>query len=149
MQIILNCCSQHRSDKSSLKKGWVRGCALNRVCSMTTVNTQSWGHPSFVSLRNYGRAASLACAMLENPLDRGGWWATAQGVAQNPARLKRLSTAQLAHSRNLTVSTSVRMGQSHVKPSFVNLRALTLHGRHTNWYLSKLRTCLVSWPGQL
>ena len=29
---------------------------------------------------------------LENPMDRGTWWATAHGVAKNQTRLKQLST---------------------------------------------------------
>ena len=31
---------------------------------------------------------------LENPMDRGAWWATVHGVAQSRTRLKQLSTAQ-------------------------------------------------------
>ena len=35
----------------------------------------------------------LQCPCLENPLDRGAWWAAVHGVAQSLTRLKRLSVA--------------------------------------------------------
>ena len=31
---------------------------------------------------------SLQCSCLENPRDRGTWWAAVYGVAQSPTRLK-------------------------------------------------------------
>ena len=31
--------------------------------------------------------------VLENPMDRGGWWAAVYGVAQSRTRLKRLSSS--------------------------------------------------------
>ena len=33
------------------------------------------------------------CYCLENPRDRGTWWAAVHGVAQSPTRLKRLSSS--------------------------------------------------------
>ena len=33
------------------------------------------------------------CSCLENPMDRGAWWAAVYGVAQSRTRLKRLSRA--------------------------------------------------------
>ena len=35
----------------------------------------------------------LRCSCLENPRDRGAWWAAAYGVAQSQTRLKRLSSS--------------------------------------------------------
>ena len=34
----------------------------------------------------------LQCSCLENPRDRGAWWAAIYGVAQSQTRLKRLSS---------------------------------------------------------
>ena len=34
----------------------------------------------------------LQCSCLENPRDRGAWWAVVYGVAQSRTRLKRLSS---------------------------------------------------------
>ena len=33
----------------------------------------------------------LQYSFVENPMDRGAWWAAVRGVAQSQARLKRLS----------------------------------------------------------
>ena len=38
----------------------------------------------------HGKPFQYSC--LENPMDRGTWWATAHGVAKNQTRLKQLST---------------------------------------------------------
>ena len=39
-----------------------------------------------------GRGNPLQYSCLENPLDKGAWWATVHGVADSRTRLKRLST---------------------------------------------------------
>ena len=36
----------------------------------------------------------LQCSCLENPIDRGAWWATVHRVAKSQTQLKQLSTAQ-------------------------------------------------------
>ena len=38
------------------------------------------------------RGNPLKYSCLENPMDRGAWWATVHGVTKSWARLKRLST---------------------------------------------------------
>ena len=43
-----------------------------------------------------GNSVQYSC--LENPMDRGAWWAMVHGVTQSQTRLKRLSTA-LASSK--------------------------------------------------
>ena len=37
-----------------------------------------------------GHDNPLQCSCLENPMDRGAWWATVHGFAKNQTRLKRL-----------------------------------------------------------
>ena len=37
----------------------------------------------------------LQCSCLENPRDRGAWWAAVYGVAQSWTRLKRLSNSSI------------------------------------------------------
>ena len=41
-----------------------------------------------------GNGNPLLCSCLENPRDRGAWWAAVYGVAQSRTRLRRLSKAQ-------------------------------------------------------
>ena len=40
-----------------------------------------------------GTGNPLQCSCLENPRDRGAWWAAVYGVAQSQTRLKRLSSS--------------------------------------------------------
>ena len=42
-----------------------------------------------------GDGNPLQCSCLENPRDRGAWWAAISRVAQNQTRLKRLSSSML------------------------------------------------------
>ena len=44
----------------------------------------------------------LQCSYLENPRDRGAWWAAVYGVAQSRTRLKRLSSSSSKDYRNWT-----------------------------------------------
>ena len=40
-----------------------------------------------------GHGNPLQCSCLENPRDRGAWWAAHYGVAQSQTRLKQLSSS--------------------------------------------------------
>ena len=45
-----------------------------------------------------GNGNPLQCSCLENPRDRGAWWAAVYEVAQSRTRLKRLSSSSaIAH----------------------------------------------------
>ena len=39
-----------------------------------------------------GHGTPLQSSCLENPMDRGAWWATVRGVAKSPTGLKRLDS---------------------------------------------------------
>ena len=43
-----------------------------------------------------GGGNPLQCSCLENPRDRGAWWAAVYGVAQSRTRLKGLSSSGIA-----------------------------------------------------
>ena len=43
----------------------------------------------------HGNPLQYSC--LENPMDRGAWWATVHRVAESQARLKQLSTYKSDH----------------------------------------------------
>ena len=51
-----------------------------------------------------GNGNPLQCSCLENPRDRGAWWAAISGVAQSWTQLKRLSSSS---------SSSSILGRSH------------------------------------
>ena len=40
-----------------------------------------------------GNGNPLQCSCLENPSDRGAWWAAVYGISQSRTRLKRLSSS--------------------------------------------------------
>ena len=46
-----------------------------------------------LSCTGEGNGNPLQCSCLENPRDRGAWWAAVSGVAQSRIRLKRLSSS--------------------------------------------------------
>ena len=48
-----------------------------------------------------GNGNPLQCSRLENPRDRGAWWAAVYGVAQSWTRLKRLSSSSSSRQRNI------------------------------------------------
>ena len=53
----------------------------------------------FSIVRRYFFRSPLQCSCLENPRDRGAWWAAVYGVTQSRTQLKRLSSSS---SSNLT-----------------------------------------------
>ena len=52
-----------------------------------------------------GHGNPLQCSCLENPVDRGAWWATVHRVAKSQTQLKRLRIH--AHPSYLNVALSV------------------------------------------
>ena len=62
-----------------------------------------------------GNGNPLQCSCLENPRDRGSWWAAVYGVVQSRTRLKRLSSS----SRQVYVQVGFP-GGSVVKNSSAN-----------------------------
>ena len=49
-----------------------------------------------LSCTGEGNGNPLQCSCLENPRDRGAWWAAVYGVAQSRTRLKRLSSSSIS-----------------------------------------------------
>ena len=69
------------------------------------VGCSPWGHQESdtteqlhfhfsLSCLGEGNGNPLQCSCLENPGNRGAWWASVYGVAQSRTRLKRLSSRQ-------------------------------------------------------
>ena len=48
---------------------------------------------SIISYFGEGNGTPLQCSCLENPRDRGAWWAAVYGVAQSWTQLKQLSSS--------------------------------------------------------
>ena len=70
-----------------------------------------------------GNGNPLQYSCLENPVDRGSWWAAVHGVAQNWTRLKRLSMHACMHWRRKWQPTPVVLpGESQGQRSLVGCR---------------------------
>ena len=54
-----------------------------------------------------GHGTPLQCSCLENPSDRGAWWAAVYGVAQSRTGLKRLSSSSSSVCRSTLPSQLV------------------------------------------
>ena len=71
-----------------------------------------WLHFHFsLSFIGEGNGNPLQCSCLENPRDRGAWWAAVYGVTQSQTRLKQLSSSSsrlvitfLPRSKRLLIS---------------------------------------------
>ena len=50
-----------------------------------------------------GNGNSLRCSCLENPRDRGAWWAAVSGVAQSQTQLKQLSSSSSSYSFKILI----------------------------------------------
>ena len=48
-----------------------------------------------------GNGNPLQCSCLENPVDRGAWWAAVHGVAQSRTRLKQLGITWYVSNKNV------------------------------------------------
>ena len=57
-------------------------------------------HFSLLCIRE-GNGNPLQCSCLENPRDRGAWWASIYGIAQSWTRLKRLSSSSSSIGRKI------------------------------------------------
>ena len=74
-----------------------------RPGGLQSMGSQRVGHDWATSLSLFcigeGNGNPLQCSCLENPRDRGAWWATVYGVAQSRTRLKWLSSSSSTTKR--------------------------------------------------
>ena len=65
-----------------------------RLQSMGSLGVRhDWATSLSLSCIGEGNGNPLQCSCVENPRDRGAWWAAVSGVAQSRTRLKRLSSS--------------------------------------------------------
>ena len=86
---------------------------------------------SSLSCMGEGNGNPLQCSCLENPRDRGAWWAAVYGVAQSRTRLKRLSSSSSSSLCSVQWTTGAGL---KVKVKVAEL-CLTLrpHGLYSPW----------------
>ena len=81
-----------------------------------------------------GNGNSLQCSCLENPRDRGAWWAVVYGVAQSRTWLKRLS---ISSSNSYPVSFVIFL---------LYFTTLNKHGASATIISSKTELCFPESP---
>ena len=65
-----------------------------RLQSMGSLRVgHDWATPLSLSCIGEGNGNPLQCSCLENPRDRGSWWAAVSGVTQSQTQLKWLSSS--------------------------------------------------------
>ena len=66
---------------------------------MSQVKSQNWKIlvNIYIPYLGEGNGTPLQCSCLENPRDRGAWWAAVYGVAQSRTRLKWLSSSSIQY----------------------------------------------------
>ena len=70
-------------------------------------DTTEWLHFHFsLSYIGEGNGNPLQCSCLENPRDRGAWWAAVYGVTQSQTRLKRLSRSSRTNFNTIQRKTT-------------------------------------------
>ena len=90
-----------------------------------------------------GNGNPLQCSCLENPRDRGAWWATVHGVAKSWTWLKRLSTPGLLN-RTQNQDSLGQEGHAqtcsfaHSQDQFVACKAIPLLQK---FFLAETHTC--------
>ena len=71
------------------------------LSSLLSCGCSSHSHSSVLSTPGEGNGNPLQCSCMENPRDKGTWWASISGVAQMRTWLKRLSSSSSSKSTTL------------------------------------------------
>ena len=80
-----------------------------------------------------GNGSLLQCSCLENPRDRGAWWASVYGIAQSWTRLKQLSSSSSNMNREFPdVQAGFRKGRETKLPTSVGSQKKQENSRKTS-----------------
>ena len=83
-------------------------------------DTTEWLHFHFsFSCIGEGNGNPLQCSCLENPRDRGAWWAAIYGVAQSQTQLKQLSNSSSHLALNIKTNSWYVPKSFHLNPLLV------------------------------
>ena len=103
-----------------------------------------------------GNGDPLQCSCLENPRDRGAWWAAVYGVAQSRTLLKRLSSSSSSVFKNLNLnvfkfSNVCFNHRPYTLPSYLKLLELLISPFWPWRYLSLeiLSWCVITLPTKI
>ena len=80
---------------------------LQSMGSLRVGHTERLHFHFSLSCTGEGNGTPLQCSCLENPRDRGAWWAAVYGVARSRTRLKRLSSSSSSRESVCVLSRSL------------------------------------------
>ena len=80
--------------------------------------------PFSLSCIGEGNGNPLQCSCLENPRDRGAWWAAVYEVAQSRTRLKRLSSSSSSSSSSIHLRDYGKILNDRIKIAGRNINNL-------------------------
>ena len=117
------------SSTRAWKIPWMEG--PGRLQSMGLLRVRhDWVTSLSLSCIGEGNGNPLQCSCLENPRDRGAWWAAIYGVTQSRTRLTRLSS-----SNSSRVSSLVIWGFGVSAPTPTE-KAMATHSSTLAWKIS-------------
>ena len=93
------------------------------ICRFLADTTEQLRFHFSLSCTGEGHGNPLQCSCLENPRDRGAWWASVYGVAQRQTLLKRLSSS----SSKVSIMTFIQLAEIHSLPR-KPFNTFTFHG---------------------
>ena len=97
--------------------------------------TERLHFPFSLSCTGEGNGNPLQCSCLENPRDKGAWWAAIYGVTQSRTRLKRLSSSSSYPTHAQTYPCL--LSSNHTKlPCFLNIPGTVSLIYDSDWVLS-------------
>ena len=111
----------------------------SRLQSMGSLRVgHDWATSLFsLSCIGEGNGNPLQCSCLENPRDRGAWWAAIYGIAQSQTRLKRFSSS----SSSIQYSSKSDLIQKYLIQSHSLCKRETSHQVQTPWIWVQYDTC--------
>ena len=96
-----------------------------------------------------GNGTPLQYSCLQNPMDRGAWWAAVYGVAPSRTRLKQLSRSSSKLYINETILNSKSLKHSKslsLDEEVAQMSSQTLISENVNWFNHLGEICGKSKP---
>ena len=119
------------------------------------MDTTEWLHFHFsLSCIGEGNGNPLQCSCLENPQDRGAWWAAINGVTQSWTRLKQLSSSSSkgfwTHSMRPALpwyqkQTKLSHKKENYRPTSLNTDGKILNRILTNQIKQYIKRTMIKW----
>ena len=110
--------------------------------------TTRWLHFHFsLFCTGEGNGNLLQCSCLENPRDRGAWWAAVYGVAQSRTRLKRLSSSS-CRSRQILKIKYRKLSKQNIVIQQMNNMLQSKRATARKWWLCVTKIPLIRLTGK-